>query len=633
MPIRFYLAGALLTLLLTLALGPALAPAAAPPASQPEVITVGPAAYAGVYVFYDYLNLSPTTYPIRGGHVLFPWNGIETGPGVYDWSWPEQWIGSEASRGKVAGLAVNSYDGQCCGGSRVPAYLKQQAPTAVISCSGIEIPRYWDPAYQHAFGAFVTALGQRYDQDSRIAWVELSAGIYGETTPAEGEYNNCLKSAGLTSQVWIETVKWVIDAYVAAFPHKQLLLQYAPFYDDRAERRILSDYAASRGVGLKHNGLKPDPDDAIIDDPNVWYYGAGNYDPIIKWGASVATGWEGYENQNGSMRGRTDSMWSIYSALDKHADYLVLDTALVMAADRQDLLRFADSYLGRTITDTPSVLAALRETQYTWFPEWGNFEFWLYQRDSAPGGKTVPLWNVGTAAEGRFTRRTDQATGNPDMFFDVDDRYIYGASTPVTVTVTYYDKGADAWQLRYDAVDDPDKLAATISKTNSLTWKTATFLLPDTWFANRQPGGSDFHVWSLGDGDEIIHFVAVTRPATVMTVEKVLQPGVDGYAGASDTTLNLWTPDVAAGGDPLMLLRYNQEPVVTTHQAPVLRFDLASVPAGAELLEASLSLYLAEVGREYFVVRAREGDPNVAFAWRLSATRKGYAGARLEEVK
>ena len=45
------------------------------------------------------------------------------------------------------------------------------------------------------------------------------------------------------------------------------------------------------------------------------------------------------------------------------------------------------------------------------------------------------------------------------------------------------------------------------------------------------------------------------------------------------------------------------------------------------------SLYLAEVGREYFVVRAREGDPNVAFAWRLSATRKGYAGARLEEVK
>ena len=42
------------------------------------------------------------------------------------------------------------------------------------------------------------------------------------------------------------------------------------------------------------------------------------------------------------------------------------------------------------------------------------------------------------------------------------------------------------------------------------------------------------------------------------------------------------------------------------------------------------SLYVAEVGREYFVVRARDGDTNAAFAWRLSATRKGYAGVRLE---
>ncbi|OGO42020.1 MAG: hypothetical protein A2Z04_00400 [Chloroflexi bacterium RBG_16_57_9] len=45
------------------------------------------------------------------------------------------------------------------------------------------------------------------------------------------------------------------------------------------------------------------------------------------------------------------------------------------------------------------------------------------------------------------------------------------------------------------------------------------------------------------------------------------------------------------------------------------------------------SLYVAEVGKDYFVVKAREGDPNVAFAWRLSAHRKGYGGVRLEEVE
>ena len=44
------------------------------------------------------------------------------------------------------------------------------------------------------------------------------------------------------------------------------------------------------------------------------------------------------------------------------------------------------------------------------------------------------------------------------------------------------------------------------------------------------------------------------------------------------------------------------------------------------------SLVVADIGVDYFVVKAREGDPNVSFAWRLSATRKGYAGVRLEEV-
>jgi hypothetical protein len=43
------------------------------------------------------------------------------------------------------------------------------------------------------------------------------------------------------------------------------------------------------------------------------------------------------------------------------------------------------------------------------------------------------------------------------------------------------------------------------------------------------------------------------------------------------------------------------------------------------------SLYVADMDKDYFVVRAREGDQNVSFAWRLSATRKDYAGVRLEQ--
>ncbi len=44
------------------------------------------------------------------------------------------------------------------------------------------------------------------------------------------------------------------------------------------------------------------------------------------------------------------------------------------------------------------------------------------------------------------------------------------------------------------------------------------------------------------------------------------------------------------------------------------------------------SLYVAEIGKDYFVVKARDGKQNIAFAWRLSAHRKGYSGVQLESV-
>ncbi len=40
------------------------------------------------------------------------------------------------------------------------------------------------------------------------------------------------------------------------------------------------------------------------------------------------------------------------------------------------------------------------------------------------------------------------------------------------------------------------------------------------------------------------------------------------------------------------------------------------------------SLYVAEIGADYFVVKARDGSPDVSFAWMLTAARKGYGGVR-----
>lgn len=513
-------------LVITLLGGHALA---ADPAPNTEPIA-GP---TGIYVFYDWSNLSPTQYPIVGGHMVFLWDRIEAQPGIYDWSAVDDWLSKTAAQSKRVGIKIDTYEGQARGGTYIPGHVRAKTPQIIVTCpDGSVIPRYWDASYKQAFGDLVRAFGARYSNDARVAWVEISTGIFGETAPAEDRFDTCLQDAGLTGRTWIDYVNWTTDTYLAAFPAKQLLLQYAPRYLSPSERREFTDYAASLGVGLKHNGLSADPGgDAFFTDPAMSSYRAGQYDPIHQWSGKVAIGFEG-SNIGTSMAGRANVLWSLYNALDKHADMLNLDTAVASNADNQDLLRFAARYLGRTPADTPSVWVALRETEYDWFPDYGNYEFWLYQNDAVPGGQTVPLWRVTSAPEGRYTRRTDQASGNPAMYFDVADRYTFGGPQTATIRVTYLDRGTDTWELQYDDGTETNHSAGIIAKTNTNQWVTIEFNLNAILLANRQPGGgqfpgSDFRITSRGDGDETIHRVEVIahdRPTPMPTL--TITPGL-----------------------------------------------------------------------------------------------------------
>jgi hypothetical protein len=84
---------------------------------------------------------------------------------------------------------------------------------------------------------------------------------------------------------------------------------------------------------------------------------------------------------------------------------------------------------------------------------------------------------------------------------------------------------------------------------------------------------------------------------TPQPVTLALQQDTDGYAGATDTTLNAWLPAAPQGDATLLRLRYNAGTQQTTHMAPLLRFDLALLPAETHLVQASLRLYLVETER------------------------------------
>ena len=581
------------------------------PELSPGIDRLPNAPKPGIYVFEDYNNLDPNTYPIVGGHMDTTWEKLEPQPGVFDWSFLDSWIETEASKGKPVAIGIDTYRGLCCGGDVTPRWVYEKHPNAeLILPDNWHLPKYWDQDYLDEYGRFLKAVGEHLGDDPRVAWIEIGVGLYGETTPAEAEFSDEMAQAGLTSDLWVQTVNRITDLYLEAFPRKPLLLQFAPVFKDISERKRFTDYAAEHGVGLKHDGLRADADALVVDDPSKSYYKSGQYDPFITWGDKVPIGWEGYDYLT---PGVTGTYWGLLTALHLHSDYLVLSSDIIGDPNRWDDLKFANAHLGRTVYNTPDVWVALRETEYSWFPLRGNYSFYLYQNDDVPGGKSVPLWNVGSAKEGRYARRTDEATGNRYLYFDIDDRYLYEAHTPVTITVTYYDKGEDTWSLQYDAYGNAYKTAGVVHKHNTLTWKKAVFHLTDARFANSLPGGgdhpgSDFRIWSRQDGDEIIHMVMVSKgpapsptptatPTTGPTMTPtptpsspvvVLQQGLNGYSGAEDTYISQGSPDLNFGNaGQLLLTEYNESPSAVT----LLRFrNIPAPPPGTILERAELKL-------------------------------------------
>ncbi|MDH7486927.1 MAG: SdrD B-like domain-containing protein [Anaerolineae bacterium] len=644
---------------------------------QPDaaLAVVPPAGKPGIYMAADWNSEDPTRYHLTGGYYTFNWNSIEnTTPGVYDWSAVDSWLNRQANRGKAAGFGITPYAGRrvCigqpagCQGIRVPNYVKNN-PNAVVNVSGWLIPKYWSTDYLNAYRQFITALGARYRNDPRVEFIAIGTGLHGETRACDNtrpyDDTGAMAAAGLTSNLWVQTVQTITDYYITAFSEsgqlkKPLLQQFAAWTFNASERRDIGNYSATHGVGLSFNGLYPDDESAVkreLHTSNPW---TGKYDQLQLYWQNVPLAWETYAYM---LCDPTHVYWGILNGLDKHADYFRLNIDLFKdLASGNDIpenlaiFEWARDYMGVTLQNTPSVWVAMREHRLPWqscadsspeagpwFPQWGNYSFWLYQDDSVAGGRTVIETNdpsitgfgncnigYGTSPGGGppcqlnpyrsylppgreawVTRRTDQASGNPTMWFQVDDGYIYGGSTQVTVTVTYLDRGLDTWSLHYDAADGSEKTATPrgsanpwVQKTNTNTWKKAVFIIPDAGFADGLAGGSDFRLDCRNDGDEWVHFVdlvkGLSQPGTpVPTRTPTPTPTTSGTptcwegqvsALDDDTTVSLTTPPENNSRD--LRVRFGSYWTGEWRYAAGLRFTGVPVLRGATITSAQLSL-------------------------------------------
>jgi hypothetical protein len=73
------------------------------------------------------------------------------------------------------------------------------------------------------------------------------------------------------------------------------------------------------------------------------------------------------------------------------------------------------------------------------------------------------------------------------------------------------DQGNGKFAVRYHASSNPDKTAATITKTNSGRWVSKSITIADGAFANKGPLNSDFSLVSEDDKDDVFHMVEVTK--------------------------------------------------------------------------------------------------------------------------
>ncbi|MBN2145937.1 MAG: hypothetical protein JW726_01070 [Anaerolineales bacterium] len=147
-----------------------------------------------------------------------------------------------------------------------------------------------------------------------------------------------------------------------------------------------------------------------------------------------------------------------------------------------------------------------------------NLSDGIYQVEQADG-LTEPV-SIG----GRQARR---AVANPFggaryIYFQVINDFLYAEQAALTVTVDYYDVAGGSFTVQYDSTDPAwpisgaYKDAAWVDFGGSNQWLTATFTLPDAYFANRQNGRADLRI-AGPDSNFYISQVTISKPAAPCT--------------------------------------------------------------------------------------------------------------------
>ncbi|MCC7352160.1 MAG: hypothetical protein IT330_00280 [Anaerolineae bacterium] len=466
-------------------------------------------------------------------------------------------------------------------------------PYSLTVTTTVLLLNYDHPNVQQALARTIAALGARYNGDSRIPSVQIGAGHWSENRPyarnanwdgscpfcpldngaAEKQvYMDAWGGGGTAPLRWLNYLRFMIDQHLAAFPSKPLVIQVAGSFglDDRTRAfyngQTYIQYAANRGIGFFNTGMTYDLLDGNGEDripngaspiPTIFI----NWPNVFKYYAETARATIGLAAEHGGhdwpgdfSKGQYFYPWAFYwmvlDSLDKHIDYIQVLGADAANPANATAIRFFQRHAGKTLANTPGVFIAFRDTEGTYRPDgcnrgaidcesnlplygWGrqrpNYEFWVYEKRSAPGSASVVGGLGASAMKGdpyRLSpwafylyrwRRTDVATGNRYISLDIDDGWPHarqkplsepGGTTGYTVTVTYRQDGG-LFRLEYKGYDGARRYQERQKENTAQGWGSYSFVLTDAYLDNGLEGGADMRLYAPGAADTRFHIVYV----------------------------------------------------------------------------------------------------------------------------
>ena len=530
-----------------------------------------------------------------------------------------------------------------------PIVYGRKVGHALTGCGTTAVlPMYDSPVWREAYYKMVRAFGARYANNPQVTSVVINTGMDGETQPIKDWYCSWEtyldQQAGGVRYNFSKFVNEAMAVYRQAFPRKPIFINNAP--GGSGMRKATSDYAATftPPIGLKNSSLWIDRDS---------HQGYGNFygmwDLVNTYSQTLPI-W--LESAYG-LGGKEHRYWTWLAGLHYHPDAIDVHPEFLNQSD-PEWLRFVAAHLGVNIQNTPDVWTVLRDAEYplqSWGAggvsgKVGDWFFWLYRREEAPQSATERVWRENMPAAkthifSRQTRRTQQAKDQVYMSFDIDDGYPFVNQKPIdveggnvyyTIDVTLLNMGSDTFALQYRnwdgaIVSQVRQKGPALGAAND--WVTVSFLVRDGYFNSGMPGNCDFRLSCERDGDEYIHMVRVaggwgipptptttplatntpfptsTRrpsatplptptgptltptpgpPTPVQAYTPTPVPGAVRFDPVADTYLDQWAPTKNYYDSPKLIARQGDI------KAPLIRFDLTSIPPNAVIDEALLSL-------------------------------------------